>query len=391
LVVVQQGVSEPTPLLRELLAVGSTIADLEVFVGLSHSDALVEVRRNGPRVVSFGALARLDGWAREGLLAILPGNFSDVPRLVRHRASGRLVLAVQLSPADGEGMHSWGTALDYTYEVMPFAGIVLAEINEAMPVTSSPTVPTAAIAGAVHAARPLPTMSTARIRDIDRRIAENVAVLVPNGSTIQLGVGGLAAAVGNALTVKRELRVRSTLAGDWLLELDRASALSRAGDAILVSEIAGSDELYRLARDERRIAIRPVSEVTDAAALARTAGFIAMNSALEVDLTGQVNAELIDSGYVGAIGGQPDYMRAAQRSPDGAAILMLPATNSDGSVSRIVTQLNGGVVTTARSTVDLVVTGYGCADLRGRSLAERREALLNLAAPQHRATLQRTL
>lgn len=179
--------------------------------------------------------------------------------------------------------------------------------------------------------------------------------------------------------------MRSTLVGDWLLDLAAAGALRPGPDAVVISEAAGSAELYEYVSTSS-VQVRPVREVTGPAAAGALERFVAVNSALQVDLGGQVNAEEIPAGFVGAIGGQAEYLRAASRSPGGCAIVALPSVA--GPRSRIVHRLEPPTVTTARSSVDVVVTEHGIADLRGRSLGERAESLIAVAAPEHRAALR---
>lgn len=385
LVVVAGGTGEPTPLLEDLVRCRDTLPDVEIFVGLSHSRALTDPGARDLSWVSFGAMGPLASLAAAGAVSIIPCNFSDVPRLLAVRAPGRLVLVVQVSPADEDGCHSLGLAVDYCYELLDHARAVVAEVNDQLPITSAPRIHGSRFSATVHTSRPPGTLKEAVRTDLHRRIAANVADLVPDAATIQLGVGAVPSVLGDALAGKRDLRVHSTLTGDWLLRLAEAGALSAARGAVLISEAAGSRPLYDYVVDAR-VTIRPVGELADG--LARIERLVAMNSALQVDLSGQVNAEEIGSGYVGGIGGQAEYLRAAQRSPGGQAIVMLPATAAKGQQSRIVRRLHAGTVTTPRSAVDFVVTEYGVADLRGRSTAERAEALVAVAAPEHRAELR---
>lgn len=383
LVVVGQGVGEPTPLLEELLAKGPR--DIEVFVGLSHSEALTG--EASLPLVSFGALGPLSTYAA-GEVAIIPCHFDDLPRLLPLRAPGRLVVLMQVAESDAQGGHSLGMAVDYTYELAGQARAVVAEINAQMPVTSAPRLPASTFDAVVRSSRPLPVVATAPVGDVHRRIAALVLPMVPDGATIQLGIGAVPSAIGTALTVRRGLRVRSTLVGDWLLGLARAGSLSCEPGSVVISEAAGSAELYRyVATSTTRV--RPVPDVIGPAAAGAVDGFVAINSALQVDLTGQVNAEEIGSGYVGGIGGQAEYLRAAQRSAGGRSIVVLPATTGGGRRSRIVGRLESGTVTTPRSGVDVIVTEFGTADLRGRSLRERAELITGIAAPQHREGLSR--
>ncbi|MHA6622434.1 acetyl-CoA hydrolase/transferase family protein [Pseudonocardia sp. DLS-67] len=378
LVVVAQGVGEPTPLLKQLLAAAP--AGVEVFVGLSHSDALTGPSR--VPLVSFGAMGPLGRPPHRGRVAVIPAHFDDLPRVLPRRGRD-LVLLVQVAEPDQQGGHSLGMAVDYTYELVGGARAVIAEVNDQLPATSAPRLPESAFTARVPTSRPLPVVPAPEIREPQQRIAAHVAGLVPDGATIQLGFGTVAAAVGRALGGHRDLAVRSTLAGDWLLGLAEAGALRP--DAVLISEAAGSPELYEYVTTSG-VAVRPVHEVAGPPAAGATGPFVAVNSALQVDLTGQVNAEETTEGYVGGIGGQAEYLRAAQRSPGGCAVVALPATA--GRRSRIVPRLNPATVTTPRSGVDVVVTEHGVADLRGRSLCERAASLVAVAAPEHRAVLR---
>ncbi len=383
LVVVGQGVGEPTPLLEELLVKGPK--DIEVFVGLSHSDALTGDA--SLPLVSFGALGPLGTLAATGDVAIIPCHFDDLPRALLQRAPGRLVVLMQVAESDAHGGHSLGMAVDYTYELVGRARAVVAEINTQMPVTSAPRLPASTFDTVVRTSRPLPVVTTAPVRDVHRRIAALVLPLVPDGATIQLGIGAVPSAIGAALTVRHGLRVRSTLVGDWLLDLARTGSLAAGPGSVVISEAAGSPELYAYVAGSTTC-VRPVPDVIGPAAAGSVDGFVAINSALQVDLTGQVNAEEIESGYVGGIGGQAEFLRAAQRSAGGRSIVVLPATTGGGRLSRIVRRLESGTVTTPRSGVDIIVTEFGTADLRGRTLGERAEMMTRIAAPHHRAELQ---
>jgi acyl-CoA hydrolase len=188
------------------------------------------------------------------------------------------------------------------------------------------------------------------------------------------------------LSERRDLRVHSALVGDWLLDLARAGALSDEPGSVVIGGAAGSAELYDYLTSSGAV-FKPIPELSPPDVLAGVDRLVAMNSALQVDLTGQVNAEVAGSRYLGGIGGQADFLRGAQLSPGGRSIVMLPATAVRGTMSRIVRHLDQGVVTTPRSGVDHVITEFGVADLRGKSLNERAEALIAIAAPEYRRAL----
>ncbi|MEV6899927.1 acetyl-CoA hydrolase/transferase C-terminal domain-containing protein [Amycolatopsis sp. NPDC051372] len=387
LVVVAQGTGEPTPLLEQL--VRAAPPDVEVFVGLSHSSALTGPAARELPLVSFGALGPLGRLAANGTVSVIPCHFRDVPRALASRNPEQIVVALQVSSADETGHHSLGLSVDYTYDLLGRARAVVAEVNDRLPHTSAPRVHSSQLTATVPSSRPMPTITAGTTGPVHETIARHVAGLVPDGATIQLGVGTLPSAIGRALESRRDLRVHSTLAGSWLLDLARSGALSDEPGTVTICEAAGSAELYEWVV-ESGVLVRPVSDLSRPGAFADVDHFVAMNSALQVDLTGQVNAEELGSGYVGGIGGQPDYLRAAQQSRDGCSVVMLPATTGDGTRSRIVRGLHAGAVTTPRSHVDVVVTEHGIADLRGKSLTERADALIAIAAPGHRSSLRET-
>jgi acyl-CoA hydrolase len=386
LVVLEQGVGEPTALVATLVEQAPAIAGTEVFVGLSYTGLLSEAAAQDLTLSSFGAMASLAPLAAAGLLGVIPCHYADVSRVLSARAGENMVVMIQVSPADADGNHSLGVALDYTHELLGPARVVLAEINDQMPVTNGPKVHSSRFAATVRSSRPLPVISEPKASDLHRGIAATAVELVPAGATIQLGIGAVPSVVGGYLASQRDLRVHSALVGDWLLALAKGGALRDEPGAVTVGGAAGSAELYQYLA-ESGAAFVPIPQLSPPDVLARIDRLVAMNSALQVDLTGQVNAEVAGDRYLGGIGGQVDFLRGAQLSPGGRSIIMLPATAARGTLSRIVPTLDQGVVTTGRSGVDYVVTEYGLADLRGRTLAERRAALIAIAAPEHRDRL----
>ncbi|WP_236581625.1 acetyl-CoA hydrolase/transferase family protein [Rhodococcus sp. T7] len=381
LVVAAQGVGEPSALLECLLS--TSPAEVELFVGLSHSEVLTKPSQLP--IVSFGGFGPLSGAVHRGNVEVIPAHFDDLPRVLPQRGQDIVVL-IQVTPADASGSHGLGMAVDHTFDLLNRARVVIAEVNDQVPVTSAPRVPASTFDAVVHTSRPLPVVDTPEINNVHRQVAAHVADLIPDGATVQLGIGAMASAVGVALREHRGLAVRSTLAGDWLLDLASAGCLRPGPDAVVISEAAGSPALYDYV-SASDVQICPVNTVSGPAARGEVDHFVAINSALQVDLSGQVNAEEIATGYIGGIGGQAEYLRAAQRSTGGRSMIALPATA--GRFSRIVTRLDTATVTTPRSGVDFIVTEYGVADLRGRSLRERAEALIAIAAPHHRDALQK--
>jgi acetyl-CoA hydrolase len=224
-------------------------------------------------------------------------------------------------------------------------------------------------------------------------IAAGVAAQVPDGATLQLGFGATVNAMGRLILERRDLRIHSALVGDWLLDLDAAGALAATdgGRPVVVTGAAmGSRELYDFVARDPRIELRRIEGIQAPQELASIDGLVAINSALQVDLVGQVNVETIGSRRVSALGGHSDFLRGAQSSQGGRSIVALPSTASRGRLSRIVEHLDGGWVSTPQASVDVVVTEHGAATLRGRDLIARRDALVAIADPSHRVALAST-
>ena len=302
------------------------------------------------------------------------------------------VALVQVSPADPEGFHSLGIGVDYIADALPHARAVIAEINAQMPRTSGgPRLRTADFAAFIETDRQVAELTTSPIGDIERAIAAHVVDLVKDGDTLQMGVGALPAAVVEQLKGHRDLGVHSGMIADGVMDLIESGALTGARKpvdtgVVVTGAALGTRRLYNAVEDGTRFRFDPVSRTHAPELLARVGPLVAINGGIEVDLTGQVNAEVSSGRYRGAVGGQVDFCRAAARG-DGRSIITLRSTGRDGS-SRIVQALSHGTVTTPRSDVDFVVTEHGVADLRGASLARRAAALIAVAAPQHRQELQ---
>jgi acetyl-CoA hydrolase len=231
------------------------------------------------------------------------------------------------------------------------------------------------------------------IGPVERAIAEHVARLVPDGATIELGIGLIPEAVTAALGGKRGLGVHSGAVGDGIAALMQAGIIDNRHKEIdagvtVATMLMGTRRLYDYADRNDSIAIRSLRHTHDAVVLGNFRRFVAINSALEVDLTGQVNAETAQGRNIGLTGGQMDFVRAANRAPKGRSIIALPSTSRDRRYSRIVAHLADGVVTTPRADADCIVTEHGIAELRGRTLAERARAMIAIADPEFRSELQ---
>jgi 4-hydroxybutyrate CoA-transferase len=330
----------------------------------------------------------------EGRADFVPIFLSDIPGLF---TSGRVRLdaaIVQLSPPDRHSVCSLGTSVDTARAAVDTAGIVLAEINARMPRTHGHTaVPLDRLAAWTTTDRDLPGHDPLPPTEVDRRIGEHVAALVEDGACLQLGIGGIPNAVLELLPGRRDLGIHSEMFSDGVVRLIESGAVTNAKKSIhpgrtIASFVVGSRRLYDFVDDNPLVEFHPCDRTNDTNLIRKIERVVAINSGLEIDLTGQVCADSIGHRVYSGIGGQMDFVRGAAMSRGGRPIIALPSTAAEGSVSRIVAQLRPGAgVVTTRGHVHWVVTEYGAVDLHGRTLVERGKLLASLAHPDHREPL----
>ena len=389
-VVVGQTTGEPTGLVDELFALAARLGQLNVFCGYSLNPAWGSSINAALRVTTYCGLGSIRHIVGRGEARVIPAQLSQLSSYFDSGVLKADVVLLQVSPADAEGYHSLGCAVDYVWNAAQAARVVLVEVN--------PNVPRSRSSYRLHASRvvvaresdlPLPEVPNEAPDARQLTIGRNVARLVPDGAIIQLGIGSMAAAVARALSQHRGLKVRSGMVGDWLLELVASGAIDTTDpQACMASLAVGTRSLYDFAGQDGVLGFAAPAQLVAPCGQAAASPFMAINSAIEVDLCGQANAEFLGTRYVGAVGGQSDYFRAARRSVGGLAIVALPATTV-GVVpkSRVVVRIAGAYVTSAQSDVDVVVTEHGVADIRATTLAERRRLITALAGPQFRAAL----
>ncbi len=388
-VIVGQATGEPVGLVRELFALAPAIGDLHAFCGYSLNPAWGGSIDDALRVTTYCGLGTIRRLVERNGARLLPAQLSQ---LTQWFAAGTLhcdVILLQVSPADAEGYHSLGYTVDYVWMAIQRARVVLVEVNSQLPHTRSLCrLHASRVVVARESDTALPELPEQAPDAAQLGIGRQVARLVPDGAIVQLGIGSFASAIAQALHNHRGLRVRSGMAGDWLPALIASGAINASDpDACMVSLAVGTRQLYESLKRSSDVSFAPLAELVSPEGKAAEAPFIAINSAIEVDLYGQVNAETIGSRHVGAVSGQPDYFRAARHSPGGLAIIALPATTGKEGRSCLVTRLAGTCVTTAQSDVDFIVTEHGAADVRATTLNERRALIAALAAPQFRTVL----
>jgi len=392
-----QGTGEPRTLTEALVRQRAQLGGIGVFLGSTFSGTVRPHHADHLRFTGIGGMGTNVALARAGVLDVLPCHISAVPGLIE---SGRLpvdVVLVQVSPAGPDGRHSLGLVADYLGSAMSKARAVIAEINDQVPRTcGTEWIEPSRFDLVVYSSREPLMVHGATIGPVEDRIGALVASLVPDGAVIQMGVGHLPGAVATALRDKEDLGIHTGVLGDWAVGLIKARVVNNLCKSIdtattVTGALFGTRRLYDFAHDNPAVELRPISYTHNPAVLRRLDGLVAVNSALEVDVGGQVNAETLNGVHIGAVGGQVDFVRAAMASRGGRSIIALPSTAKGGTVSRIVVRLADGVTTTARSDADVVVTEYGIADLRGVPLGVRAERLIAIAHPEFREDLATTV
>jgi acyl-CoA hydrolase len=386
-----QGSAEPTVLVHALLDQAERIGPVRAFCGLSWDDRLTGDLPAGITLSSYGALGALHRLSRDGRLNVVPCNYSALPRLFAEGSLPCDVGLVQLSPPGRDGLCTLGVGVDYSADALAHTPVLIAELNRRMPATrGGPRLPLARFSAVVESDRPLLEAPVRASDQAQQVIGRHVASLVEDGDTIQLGVGTLPSAILQALSGHAELGVHSGMISDATMTLVDKGVITGArkeidAGIVVTGTALGTQELYQRV-PELPVEFRAASYTHSPQVLAGLRSLVAINAAIEVDLSGQVGAEVRRGIYVGAVGGHADFCRAA--STTGArSIIALRARSGDETAIKPV--LQGGTVTTPRSDVDYVVTEYGTARLRGASLAERADRLIAIAAPEHRAELER--
>lgn len=383
-----QAGGEPEALTQALVAQRASLQGVSVTIGYSLSDTLAPEHTDHIRMQSYCASGTNRTLAKAGMLDILPVPYSWLPRVLK----GTDVLMLHLPPARPDGRHSLGLLQEYVAPLIPKARVILAEINDQMPdVPGMLDIAASDIAYSVQTSRPLRELHLPKPGEIEQVIARRVAGLVEDGSVLQMGLGSLPDAILGALKDHRDLGIHSGVIGDSVADLMEHGVLTNARKThdkgiTVTGWVLGSQRLYDFVHKNKKVLICPSSYTHDPTILSGHERFVAINSAVEVDLSGQVNAEVAGGRYVGSVGGAAEFLRGAHGSRGGLPIIALPSTVAKTGASRIVAELSGPV-STPRSEAGLIVTEHGVADLRGKSLSERRRLMIDIAAPEHRAAL----
>ena len=394
-VFVHGAAATPTPLLEALVR-NSNLRNVTLYHLHTAGPApfVAPEHRDRFRSVSLFAGAPVRRAIHEGAADFMPVFLSDIPSLF---VTGRIPLDVallQLSPPDRHGYCTLGTSVDAALAAALSARSIVAEINERMPRTHGNTlVPFSRVDAFIHTDRPLHEHAASAPTLIDNAIGEHVAALVEDGATLQMGIGAIPDAVLRRLGDKHDLGVHTEMFSDGLIDLIEGGAITNRRKHVhqgrtVTSFVAGSERLFRFVDDNPFIEFHPCDRTNDTALIRKNEKVVAINSALEVDLSGQIVADSIGFRIYSGIGGQMDFIRGAALSPGGKPIVALPSTAAGGTASRIVASIRPGAgVVTTRGHVHWVVTEYGAVNLFGLTLRQRAEALISIAHPDARPEL----
>ncbi|MBS2022426.1 MAG: acetyl-CoA hydrolase/transferase family protein [Deltaproteobacteria bacterium] len=333
---------------------------------------------------------------QEGRADFTPVFLSEVPSLFRDGTLPLDVALIQVTPPNRHGYCRLGVSIATARSAVDNARIVIAEINDRVPRSDGhSSIHESRIAFGVHVDRPLPEIDEGPPDEVSRAIGKLVAAEIPDGATLQMGIGSIPDATLDALTTRSDLGVHTEMFSDGLLRLVKSGAVtgsrkSRFKNRIVTSFAMGTRALYDHCDHNPSVEFHPSDVVNDAFEIASQHAMMAINSAIAIDLTGQVCADSIGDKIFSGIGGQMDFVRGAVQSPGGKAFIALPSTAKNGTVSRIVPRLapGSGVVTT-RGHVQWVVTEHGAVNLRGRTLRQRAEMLISIAHPDFQSELRK--
>ncbi len=392
-VVCGQATAEPLTLTEALVRQQRQLPPFKVMIGPLFTTAFTPDATAGMQFISYGVMGGARTLAKAGRLAVVSSSYSSFCADVAsgtHRAD---VVLIQLSSRIRDRGLNLGLSNDYVLDAARRARVVIAELNPDAPWTfGGEFPPDIRIDLAIPARRRPAEVASADDDDIASRIAAHVANLVPDGATVQMGIGKIPDIILSRLSEHRNLGIHSGMISDAMVELLQRGAVTNAEKGIdlgvtVSNQVIGTRKLYDFVHDNPEVAVRPASYTHNHAILAQVRKLTAINSALQVGCDGSINAEALNGRTIGAVGGQIDFVRGARASPGGRSIIALPS--SSNGTSRIVTEVE--VVTTARSDADTIVTEWGVAHLAGCDLEERARRMVRIAAPEHRDVLRAKL
>ncbi|HSF40914.1 MAG TPA: acetyl-CoA hydrolase/transferase C-terminal domain-containing protein [Thermoanaerobaculia bacterium] len=398
-ILIGSGAAEPGRLVDAMVSHGDHLEGNEIvhLMTLGSAPYVQPGLEHRFRHTAFFIGANVRQAVQEGRADFMPVFLSEIPHLIASGKVGIDVALIQVSPPDRHGFVSLGVSVDIVRAAVDSATVILAEVNPNMPRTLGDSfLDVDRISALIPVDDPLPERLPEPIDDVFAEIGRNAATLIPDGATLQMGIGKIPDAVLAALGDRHDLGVHTEMMSDGVMDLAEAGVITGRRKNFLpgklvTSFVMGTRKLYDWIHDNPLIEMRPSVFTNDPFQIARNDNMVAINAALAVDLTGQVAADTVRGRFFSGIGGQVDFIRGAARSEGGRPIIALPATAKNGTVSRIqATFEEGAGVVTSRGDIHYVVTEFGVADLWGKNIRQRTEALVGIAHPDFRAELLST-
>jgi len=394
-VVFGHAAGEPTTLVDELVRQKDRLQNVEIIhmVPLGESKYCLPEMKQHFHHNSLFAGAGTRQAIKEGRADYTPVFFSEIPRLFREEIIPIDIAFIQVSPPDEDGYMSFGVSVDYTMQASKSAKIVVAEVNNQMPRTIGAYIHVSDIDRIIETDRSLKEINPPKITSIEEKIGSYIASLVPNRGNLQLGIGGIPDAALKFLIEKRDLGIHTEMFSDGVVDLFEQGVITNKYNNLnpgkfTATFLMGTKKLYKFVDNNPNVEMYPVDYTNNVMIAGKVNNLISMNSALQVDLFGQVSADMLGYQQYSGVGGQVDFVRASSLSPGGKSIIAFPSTNKEKTISRIVPRLKeGSCVTTSRNDVHYVITEYGIVNLRGKTIRQRVKALINIAHPDFRDRL----
>lgn len=383
--------NEPQTLVEELVKQKDRLQDVYLYNAIIGSPCLYAdpTCHEHFKIRTFLGAASLKSAYQNNACDYLPVNLSEIPRFVKQEKID--VALIQVSPPNDKGYCNLGISVDTIQTLIKSARVVIAQVNNELPLTNGETlVHVSEIDHFVVSNRPLLTIPSGTPSELEMRIGSYVAELIPDYAVVQVGLGKIADSVLLSLKSKKGLGIHSGSITDSVIDLIEQGVVTNERKEIdqyktVCTTLTGTEELYEYTHQNRDIQLFPTTYTHNAAVIAKLSNFHSVNSALEVDLTGQINAEQVGAYPVAGVGGQMDFIHGARLSKGGKAIIALPSTARKGTESRIKVKIP--FVTSIKSEVDYVITEYGVASLFGKTLKERAKELIAIAHPKFREEL----
>lgn len=395
-VVIALGAGEPTKLVDAMVENKDNYENVEIvnMLTLGNSDYIKPEMSKHFKYNSIFVSGKTKGSLECGQSDYTPCFFYEIPNLFKNGDMNVNVALIQVTTPDEHGYCSFGISNDYTKGAAEAADIVIAQVNNNMPrIMGDSFINISDIDYIVEGTEPIIEVKPAKIGEVEKKIGENCAKLIEDGSTLQLGIGAIPDAVLLFLEDKKNLGIHSEMISDGVVDLVKKGIINNKNKSIhpgkiVVTFLMGTKKLYDFVNNNPIIESYSVDYVNNPLVIMKNNKMVSINSCLQVDFMGQVSSESIGRKQISGVGGQVDFVRGTNMSKDGISIIAIPSTASKGKISRIVRQLDpGAAVTTSRNDVNYIVTEYGIAKLKGKSLKERARALINIASPNFRSEL----